>query len=110
MSDTKLIPDIQPNLDTITALDLMAMLKQPGCLHMNILRGLFPLTRAEALHIAGATDYDALRAEVARLRTTLAKYADRENWDELGIYQRWIGDGDGWEPAEAALANETPTV
>ena len=66
-------------------------------------------------------DNDALRAENARLREALAKYADHDNWierstryiptDESMVHDIWDGglDVNGWETAEAALANETPT-
>jgi hypothetical protein len=64
------MPETQPNLDSITALELWSMLKQPGVLHYQILRGLLPLSRMQALHIAGATDYDWIKAE---LKTALAE-------------------------------------
>jgi len=55
---------------------------------------------------------DGLVAENARLREALAKYADRDNWGErdLGDFEVWNYGGNGWEVAEAALANETPTA
>lgn len=63
---------------------------------------------------AKQAEIDTLRAENTRLREALAKYADHDNWC---VYERWstssaawLIDGDGWEIAEAALANETPTV
>lgn len=61
MSDEPM-PEIQPNLEQMTALELWSLLKQPGVLHMQILRGLLPLTRMGALHLAGATDYDSMKA------------------------------------------------
>jgi len=63
---------------------------------------------------------DGLVAENARLREALAKYADHGNWDgrHTTAAQRdgdfaqdiWTEDYNGWETAEAALANETPTA
>ena len=52
--------------------------------------------------------------ENARLREALAKYADWDNWryadGELYSRRMWRGDEHGYVIAEAALANETPTV
>lgn len=48
-----------------------AALADPKTVHANILRGTIALTRDQALHIAGATDYDSLRAEVEQLTETL---------------------------------------
>lgn len=67
------------NLNDMTAQELYDMLQTPGCLHTNILRGLFTLPRMDALHIAGATDYDSLRAENARLRDLI----ERSNLEEV---------------------------
>lgn len=62
------------------------------------------------------------RAEVARLREALAKYADHDNWVARPVqysasaaqmvYDIWENGRDthGWETAEAALANETLTA
>lgn len=36
-------------------------LSDPAAVHANILRGEIALTRSDALHIAGATDYDLMR-------------------------------------------------
>lgn len=54
---------------------------------------------------------NALRAEVARLREALAKYADRENWTQRDWPGAcvWLPDGNGYDLAEKALANETAT-
>lgn len=51
---------------------LLAVFSDPASIHLNILRGMIPLNRMNALHIAGATDYDTLKAENARLRDVLA--------------------------------------
>lgn len=36
-------------------------LQEPSAVHVNILAGKLKLSRDEALHIAGATDYDQLK-------------------------------------------------
>ena len=61
-----------------------------------------------------------LRAENARLREALGIYAKHGMWEacpsQAGhngeVYEDWfMGDGNGWETAERALAtNETPTT
>ena len=61
--------DIKSQLATVTAeRDELARLKDPHTLHVNLLRG-FPaqLSRMDYLHLAGATDYDAVCAERDRL-------------------------------------------
>lgn len=56
---------IQRAIDAAVA-ELMEMLRtHPTTVHLNVLRGQFLLTRAQALHIAGATDYDQLK-EIAQ--------------------------------------------
>ena len=41
---------------------MLTMLRtHPNAVHLNILRGQFLLTREQALHIAGASDYDKLK-------------------------------------------------
>ena len=57
-------------------LALDALQKSEETLHVNILRGVLPLSRAKALHIAGASDYDVLKAQNADLRAGLAKALD----------------------------------
>lgn len=47
---------------------LLAVFSDPASIHLNILRGIIPLSRMNALHIAGATDYDTLLAEVRQRR------------------------------------------
>lgn len=54
----------------VTIDTLLAVFSDPASVHLNILRGIIPLSRMNALHIAGATDYDALKAEVERLTRT----------------------------------------
>jgi hypothetical protein len=68
-----------PHLDSITAKELWTLLKQPGVLHYQILRGLLPLSRMQALHLASATDYDSMKvaleaaqAEIVQLREAVA--------------------------------------
>lgn len=51
-----------------------------------------------------------LAAEVARLRAALAKYADRTSWREGHFADNceWMGDGEGPDIANAALAGHDP--
>lgn len=54
---------------------------------------------------------ETLEAENARLREALEQYADRGNWfgldpDSTEHLWRWVGDGDGPELAQRALAND----
>lgn len=108
------------NLNDMTAQELYDMLQTPGCLHTNILRGLFTLPRMDALHIAGATDYDSLRADNARLREALVIAVDyavellgERNWQN-GTIERYQTEYDELkafiEMTRKALANETPTA
>ena len=56
---------VQRGIDAAIA-ELMDTLRtHPTTVHTNVLRGQFLLTRAQALHIAGATDYDQLK-EIAQ--------------------------------------------
>ena len=52
---------------------LRELLKDIAAVHVNILRGNIAMTREQAQHIAGATDYDSLRAEVEALRARVAE-------------------------------------
>lgn len=46
--------------------NMFTMLRtHPTAVHLNVLRGQFLLTREQALHIAGASDYDQLK-EIAQ--------------------------------------------
>lgn len=91
-------PEIQSNLDSMTALGLWSMLKQPGVLHLNILRGLLPLARVDALHLAGATDYDTLKAALEAAR------AENDSLQgEVNVLSREISQ---WEREADALRAE----
>lgn len=50
---------------------LQTILSDEATLHANILRGEVPMSRATALHIAGAGDYDELKVENAELKEAL---------------------------------------
>lgn len=50
--------------------ELEAVWSNPAALHVNLLRSGYP--RENALHLAGATDYDAIKAENATLHRHLA--------------------------------------
>lgn len=71
-------------------------LKDPINLHVNLLRGVpCRLDRMQhLLHLAGATDYDDLKAANAKMRKCLEVIA--EHHDELSIYPT-MPDG---EPAQ----------
>lgn len=65
--------------------------------------------------LALGDEVDQLRAEIARLKAVIAKYADKENWnmDSCGVYRVWLEpDSDtpaaynGWELAIAAIKEE----
>jgi hypothetical protein len=58
--------------------ELMETLRtHPNTVHLNILRGQFLLTREQALHIAGATDYDEIAKQYwDKLKTISAPVAD----------------------------------
>ncbi|MFJ2989998.1 hypothetical protein ACIPF8_19200 [Collimonas sp. NPDC087041] len=71
---------------------ITALLSDKAKLHATLLR--LPYPRAEALHLAGATDYDALRDEVLRLRATKATQPD------LMPVISWLENG--CDPKEAA--------
>lgn len=58
----------------------LALLTDPAAVHVNILRGDLPLTKAQAIHIAGLPadmeqELERLRAEVERLNEALQQAA-----------------------------------
>lgn len=52
---------VQAAIEAALAEMMETLRTHPTTVHLNILRGQFLLTRAQALHIAGATDYDQLK-------------------------------------------------
>lgn len=63
-------------------------LEQPGSVHVNILAGKLKLSREEALHIAGATDYDHIKDENQQLElelteTTAALKKQLQNYSDI---------------------------
>lgn len=63
---------VQRGIDAAIA-ELMETLRtHPTTVHTNVLRGQFLLTRAQALHIAGATDYDQFKEAIETHATTEA--------------------------------------
>lgn len=64
----------------------MAKLDDCNAVHANILAGKLKLTREQALHIAGATDYDSLREEIeakqARIDSLMLEFCPDEMTEE----------------------------
>lgn len=59
----------------------------PQCTHTNILRKTIALTREQALHIAGATDYDNLSETVQRLERENAELIEQLSCESMEVEQ-----------------------
>jgi hypothetical protein len=83
----KVFEQMQADSETrFTFAQFLGILNLPQVAHVNILRGVIGLTRGEALHIAGASDYDELKGLVYQLADGTARALEMS--DELAELKR----------------------
>lgn len=88
-----------------------AVWTDPAMLQANLLRT-GALSRMNALHIAGATDYDDIKARLAQAHEALTFYADNKTWHgrvgDKGALLEPLANDDGGLRARKALDPAAP--
>jgi len=76
---------VQDAIDAMASDIMETMRIHPNTVFLNVLRGQFLLTREQALHIAGASDYDQLKADQAARVAEATERARMAGWSTAQV-------------------------